>query len=129
MPSIYLGTGGYEGGIELAGKLKPLLYGYCNRIKPICLDHDLALYQVNDGPIYDILAVYDSGWERMQLLDCKDLLSWVPDGLERSILGYRVDTSKGVFRLAYNPKGIITVDCVGSTTESYHGLTEGGYAI
>lgn len=127
MPSVYLGTGGYEGGVDLRGMLKPILFGYCLKINPICLDPVLKLYQVNDGPIYDILAVYDNGYPLMQLLDCHDLLNWKPSKLDITAEGYRVDPSRGIFRLACKPLGLVLVDCIGSTSESPNGLVEGYY--
>lgn len=125
MPARYSGTGGYEGIPELSGLLKPLAYGNLIRIVPTCVDPDLNLYQVHNGVIIDITHVYDLGSELMQLLDCDDLLGWVPDGLESSVGGYRTDCSRGMFRLSYKPHGKITVDCIATENRIYHGENEG----
>jgi len=59
---LYEGTGAAEGGEELKGKEKPLLFGQCFNVAPVPVNvsSDL-LYQVHDGPIYNILAVRDRG--------------------------------------------------------------------
>jgi hypothetical protein len=125
MSGVYTGTGGYEGVPEIRGVLKPLAFGNCRRIVPICIDPELNLYQVHDGPISDVPSVYDSGYLLIQLLDSDDLLAWVPNELEVSAGGYKLDSSRGIFRLACKPNGQILLDCIGLENEEYHGINEG----
>jgi hypothetical protein len=56
--NLYAGTGGAEGGEELANKPKPLVFGFAREIKPVFLDRAVALaFQVNDGPVQSIVGV------------------------------------------------------------------------
>jgi hypothetical protein len=57
----YLGTGGAEGFTDLAGKRKPLLYGYVRNAAPVLIESGLLIFQVHDGPIEGVHAVYDRG--------------------------------------------------------------------
>jgi beta-glucanase (GH16 family) len=63
LPNFYAGTGGLEGGADLRGKRKPKVFGYARNVQPIFLGVVGGLYtwQVNDGPINDVPAAYDSG--------------------------------------------------------------------
>lgn len=49
--TLYLGTGTYEGGADLTGVVKPLLFGRCEIVEPIVVDRPNQVYQVHDGPI------------------------------------------------------------------------------
>lgn len=61
----YLGNNtlptGIEGLSDLTGKPKPRLYGWVFNIEPIMVNSAKLIYQVNDGAIKDVLAVYDGG--------------------------------------------------------------------
>lgn len=57
---LYLGTGGREGGADLAGKPPPLAYGNCPNVDPTLLDRVLGIYQVHDGEVLD-MAPKDMG--------------------------------------------------------------------
>lgn len=61
-PNVYTGTGGLEGGAELAGKRKPLCFGRVKNISPVPLIVGELVFQANDGPIDGISAVYDRGY-------------------------------------------------------------------
>jgi hypothetical protein len=59
--TLYAGSGGTEGGDDLKGKPKPLTFGKVNNITPVRVDVANAIYQVHDGQIEAIDAVYDNG--------------------------------------------------------------------
>jgi len=56
--NAYAGTGGVEGGEDLTGKRKPLSYGYVANITPVLVSAVAQLYQVHDGQVNAIRAVY-----------------------------------------------------------------------
>jgi hypothetical protein len=55
----YLGSNGKEGFKDLAGLTKPLCYGLNENITPVLTDQVLLCYQIHDGPIVAVTAVYD----------------------------------------------------------------------
>jgi hypothetical protein len=61
----YLGNNALPNGLEgledLKGKPKPRLYGWAFNIEPVLVNSAKLIYQVNDGAIRDVLAVYDGG--------------------------------------------------------------------
>jgi hypothetical protein len=58
----YGGTGGVDGGAEIAGKRKPFMGGYnVFNITPTLVIPEELLYQVHDGPVRFILPVRDGG--------------------------------------------------------------------
>lgn len=60
-PNIYAGTGGVEGGDDLKDKRKPRGFGYIlNATPPLVIASALA-YQINDGPVEAVSAVYVRG--------------------------------------------------------------------
>ena len=61
--TIYAGTGGVEGLDDLKGKRKPRAFGDLRNVAPplIGMVPVFQLYQVNDGPVDAITAVYDRG--------------------------------------------------------------------
>jgi len=63
--NLYLGNNvlpnGVEGVSDIIGKPKPLLYGQVYNIQPLMVNSSLLIYQINDGAISVISAVYDRG--------------------------------------------------------------------
>ena len=57
----YTGAGGDEGTSNLAGQEKPLCFGYCKNISPVLVDPSTLRYQIHDGQIQSIDAVYFGG--------------------------------------------------------------------
>jgi len=97
----YAGTGGTEGGDDLAGRIKPLCYGCCYNVPALLVDAVNLIYQVHDGLIEDITAVYDRGVELTKV-------AGVPAAGEWS-----VDTLNGRFTLGSTPAGTVTADVRG----------------
>lgn len=94
--TLYAGTGGNEGSAELAGQAKPHCYGQVHNIEPVLVDATNYVYQVHDGAIESIDAVYDAGVALTLTTD------------------YTVDLANGRFTLVAAPGGIITADVKGS---------------
>src|SRR5215207_2544331 len=59
--NLYAGTGELTGGSDLAGKRKPLAFGSVSNITPVLLLPSELVYQVHDGAVHGIPAVYDRG--------------------------------------------------------------------
>ena len=64
--NLYLGTNdglvGFEGtDDDLLDKPKPLCFGECYNITPILCNSQVGVYQIHDGAIEQIVAVYDMG--------------------------------------------------------------------
>ena len=94
--TLYAGTGGNEGSSDLANNPKPHCYGEVYNIEPALVDSTNRVYQVHDGPIEAIDAVYQGGVALTLTTD------------------YTVDLSNGRFTLVADPTGVITADVKGS---------------
>lgn len=104
--TAYLGTGGNEGGADLAGKPKPKCYGQVFNITPPLVDAANLIYQVHDGAISDVTAVYDRGI----------LLARV--GGAPAAGQYQPNVSNGTFKLGATPAGTVTADVLGDASLS-----------
>lgn len=60
-PNSYAGTGGIEGGDDLAGKRRPLALGFVEHAELTLVDPANLIYQVHDGAIATDLAILDQG--------------------------------------------------------------------
>src|SRR6185295_1368888 len=60
-PNIYGGTGAQDGGADLASKRKPRAFGHVLNVSPPLVVPGLLVYQVHDGPVHNVVAVYDRG--------------------------------------------------------------------
>lgn len=92
---LYTGAGGLAGDANVVGRPKPLLYGKCLNVSAVMVDATQLLYQVHDGGLRSLDAVYDRG------------------ALLTPGTGYSVDLATGSFTLSAMPAGEITVDAVG----------------
>lgn len=61
--ATYQGTGGIEGDASLTGQLKPRLVGYRYNFTPPKISAANDIYQINNGPIQEVVAVRDGGAE------------------------------------------------------------------
>lgn len=129
---VYAGTGGMEGGEDLAGKTRPLCLGFPENIQPPLLDRALNLFQVSAGPVQAIPAVYANG---VRLYLDRDYATST-ELIAASTTNFSEDTdhidqgkfatclAEGVFRLNYNLDGqIITCDVEGDNDAA-----DGGFA-
>lgn len=118
--SSYLGNNSLPDGLEgteddIKGQKKPVCYGTVFNISPVLVNTSRLIYQVNDGVINSVDAVYD----RMSALtkgtdytSISDMETNAPSaGYYRTLPGY------GYFRLGSSPAGKITADVTqGATT-------------
>lgn len=116
-PDIYAGTGGLEGGDDLAGKRKIRTFGECSNITPAALIPQELVYQVNDGAVQDIPAVYD----RAAALTIDTTPDYPNSTLLRAAtIGagkYATCLAEGLFRLASAPDGLVTCDVEGDVLD------------
>lgn len=101
--TLYAGSGGNEGGADLAGKPKPLCYGVVRNITPPLVDAVNLIYQVHDGVITDVTAVRDRGVALVKVVGA-------PAAGE-----YQVIAADGTFKLGATPDGEVTCDVQGDT--------------
>ena len=59
--TLYAGADGNEGGSDLAGVRKPLALGRVLNVRPVMVDPGAGRYQVHDGTIDDVDALYVGG--------------------------------------------------------------------
>lgn len=109
--NLYGGTGGKDGSSDLTGKRIPVGYGTALNISAPLVVAGLLLYQVHDGSVEDITAVYDRG---ASLTKGPDFPSYalLAGG---SVTGgtYATCLAEGYFRLGSSPAGTVTADIKG----------------
>lgn len=110
----YAGTGGIEGPPALIGKWKPRAYGSCRYVTPVLINSAYQVYQVNDGPVTNITAVYENAYvvsaSKGDAANYSDLIGYdlKPGELITCV-------ALGLFRLGAAPSGKITADVTGRT--------------
>lgn len=121
--TLYAGTNSLPSGAEgtaddLEGKPKPILLGRRYHAEPVLVNTALLIYQLHDGPMQAIDAVYDqavaltaSGTDRADLAALE----------AATIAAGQYDTCKalGLFRLGASATGKVTADARGDATGSY----------
>lgn len=101
---VYGGTGGVDGRSGLKDREKPLTFGRAHHVPAVLVDPATLTYQVHDGPIEDVDAVYDSG-----------LALAKTDG-SPAAGQFAVDVATGTFRLGASAAGTVTADVRGDKT-------------
>lgn len=109
--NVYLGDNVAPDGLEgtpddLGNKRKPVGYGTWQNIGPPLVNASKLIYQVKDGPVDDISAVYDRGASLTKGSDYTSeaqMLSVAPTAGQ-----YRCWLTGGYFRLGASPDGQIT---------------------
>ncbi len=109
----YLGNNSLPSGLEgvaedIKGQKKPICYGVVYNVTPILVNTSRLIYQVNDGAISTVDAVYD---RRSPLTKGSDYTSQSDMETTAPSAGYyRVWPAGGYFRIGSNPSGQITAD-------------------
>lgn len=114
---LYAGSGGAEGGDDLAGKRPPRAFGVCLNVTPAFLVPNLLIWQVHDGALEAIDAVYDRGAALTAGDDYADYAALaaatVPAGSFATCL------AEGLFKLGSPPAGTVTADLRGDNAGGY----------
>lgn len=93
---------------DLKGKPKPLCFGVVKNVLPPCVNTTRQIYQVHDGAVASVDAVYDRGaayTAGAAYADQADMEANAPAAGQ-----YRVWAAGGYFRLGSTPDGEITAD-------------------
>jgi len=116
-PNKYAGDNVLPDGVEgltsdLGGKPKVWLRGACFNVSPVMVNTSKLIYQVNDGEVRDLAAVYDSG-----ALLSRDLAGNYADqaAMELTAPGegeWRMWPEGGMFRLGSSAVGQLTCDVI-----------------
>lgn len=122
----YGGTNALPAGVDgvaddLKGQVKPLLYGTALNIQPPCVNTSRLIYQIHDGSLAAVAAVYDNGVALTAGATYADQAAM--EATAPSAGQYRVWLAGGMFRLGSSPAGQITADASegGSTALRYPG--------
>jgi len=119
-PTLYLGTGGQEGGAELKGRPKPVTLGQVFNIAPVFLGN----VDLGTGS----LPTYQSHWRAMAGHDAIRIrgVSQVIITSGTPTVGQARDwPTLGMFQLGGAPDGDVTADARGDTTPIYANTTSG----
>lgn len=115
--NTYGGTGAADGGADLTGKRKPLTFGYCQNISPVLVVPASLIYQVHDGSVQAIDAVYDRGAALVFGSDAANYAALV--ALAVSAGQYSTCKASGLFKLGSQPAGTVTADVHGENGSGY----------
>lgn len=110
-PNLYSGLGGLGGGADLAQKPKPLAFGAVLNISPPLIDAAFLIYQVHDGAVLDIVAVYDRGAAFEKGADFPNFEALRAASIPQGTFVTCCDL--GLFRLNAQPAGMVTADVQG----------------
>lgn len=107
---------GVEGVADIAKSPKPLLYGQVFNIAPIMVNSSLLIYQINDGAIQAVGAVYDRGVGLTFHADepnVADLEAHNPPSGK-----YTTCLALGYIRVGTVPSGLLTCDATQGATSA-----------
>lgn len=104
-PNVYAGTGGAEGGEDLAGKRKPLAHGIAISIAPVLVDTTNLIYQLHDGALELITGVYDRGVLLTKATDRANYAALVAAAVAAG--QYDTCLAEGLFKLGAAASGIV----------------------
>lgn len=104
---------GVEGSSELAGKVKPMIYGKVLSIAPPMVNSSRLIYQLSTRALQSIQGVYDSGvalTAGAAYSSQTDMETTAPSAGQ-----YRAWLAGGMIRLGSSPAGEITADATADT--------------
>lgn len=112
-PNKFAGSNSLPNGLEgvagdLKGKAKPRIYGRVFNVSPPCVNTSRLIYQLNDGALAAVDAVYDRGvalTAGTAYSSQADMEANAPSAGQ-----YRVWLAGGYFRLGSSPAGTVTAD-------------------
>lgn len=116
---VYSGGGGVDGGTDITDKRKPICFGFNDNITPVQLDSNLKLFQVHNGEVQAITAVFANGIT----LGFQADFSTVEELLAADIVEgkYATCAAAGLFRIEYLLSGNVI-------TARVEGAADGGFS-
>lgn len=121
-PNLYLGTGSTEGTSDLEGKRKPRWFGYVLNVSPPLVIPASLSYQLNDGQIQAVTAVYIRGVAQVFVGDYATVAAMNAAGL--SVGQYATCLALGWMRI-----GVATDTELGQVTCDFEGDKLGGVFV
>jgi hypothetical protein len=116
-PNVYGGTGAADGTADLTGKRKPLAFGNPLNITPVFLVPSLLIYQVHDGSMQSIDAVYDGG---VPLTPGTDYATYALLAAASVASGsFATSLANGLLKLGVAATDELTADVKGDKTDGY----------
>lgn len=112
--NFYGGTGGLDGGDDLAGVAKPKGFGVCYNARPAPVDPVNGIYQLHDGAMNAVTEVRDSGVALSFDADVADITTATPATGE-----FATSLATGFIKLGAPPVGAVTADFEGDAAGSY----------
>ena len=120
----FLGTGNMEGGDDLLGKAKPLVFGKVLNIAPPLVDTTRNIFQVHDaGLVVSVDGVYDRGVALTAgavYTSLADIQATAPAANQYRV--WNSATAGCYIRLGSTPTGTITLDATQGATRSVGAL-------
>ncbi|MBR1198819.1 hypothetical protein JQ574_22745 [Bradyrhizobium sp. AUGA SZCCT0158] len=116
-PNVYGGTGGADGTADLTGKRKPLCLGKPRNVTAVLVVPSLLIYQVHDGSIQAIDAVYDKGAAVTAGSDYPTYAALAAAGITAG--QYGTCKALGLFKLGIAANGQITADVQGENSAGF----------
>lgn len=117
--TLYAGTGGKEGGPDLASTVKPLAFGIIRNAQPVPVDLTHLIYQLHDGHMQSVAALRDTGrppadgyagdYPTYEAL----VAATIPT------FGWATCLAQGYVKLGSQPAGQVTCDFSGDATGGY----------
>jgi hypothetical protein len=116
-PNLYGGTGGSDGGSDILGKRKPLAFGTPLNVSAVLVDPNNLTYQVHDGSIQSVDAVYDRG---ASITKGSDYATYSLLVAASTVEGtFDTCIAAGFFKLGSKPQGTVTADLHGSNGDGF----------
>jgi len=112
--TLYLGTGGLEGGADLTGVPKPTSWGSPKNISPILVDRVNLIYQYHDSQSNGVDAGYDGANALTFEGDVADI-----EATSVTAGKYKSQKTGGYIKLGAEPTKAFTADVQGDSTSSF----------
>lgn len=117
--NVYAGSNQGPAGVEgtaddLKDKGKPLAFGRCRNVPATCVNGSTLVFQIHDGPVAAIPAVYDRGMALAATTDYPTVAALTAAAFAAG--QYATCLAMGLFRLWSRPDGAVTADVDGDAT-------------
>lgn len=120
--TLYAGTNSLPSGAEgtaddIKGQRKPLLFGRRYHLSPVLVNTSRLIYQIHDGVLHAVDAVYDQGVALTAGMDRANLAAM--EATAPAAGAYDTCLALGLIRLGASAAGRVTADARGDATGGY----------
>jgi hypothetical protein len=116
-PNLYGGTGGSDGNADILGKRKPLSFGTPKNVSAVPVDPTNLTYQLHDGSIQSVDAVYDRGAGLTAGSDYATYADLIAATVTEGSFGTCL--AEGFIKLGSKPQGTLTADLHGENSSGF----------